>query len=242
MVIVIGLLAAVVIVGLACLLYVLNGARDRRERAATQVPAKPPTERPEGLSWNSIKYLFKGGFMQVCAHSLSSALAPDFSQPSQTHHDRFENSGPQADHSSVQPPSKHPTLLLLSNDASFCTLVRSYLCQLGFLVFVSTSVTRAEGLFLRSGDVNIWLLDVQSLGIDVLCFALKVRELYPAAPIIVFSANGREDNSLLSALWQDWTWIQKPLNLPNLLSIVDGIAGPAKTTPLDQDTYRKDLA
>jgi DNA-binding response OmpR family regulator len=104
-----------------------------------------------------------------------------------------------------------------------CALVRSYLCQMGFAVFVSTSVARAEGLFLREARIHVWLIDAQSLGLEAVHFAVRIRELHPEAPIIVFSSAVREQDQPLRPLLDEWTWVRKPLIFPDLLSMVQGM-------------------
>lgn len=112
-------------------------------------------------------------------------------------------------------------LLVLSNDDQFCALMRSYLEHLGFSVFICTSADRAERSFLRNSNIDIWLVDVQALGLDAVYCAVKVRDLYPSVPIILLSEPGRGESPLQRMLSLNWTWIQKPLELQDMLALIE---------------------
>ena len=61
--------------------------------------------------------------------------------------------------------------VLLSDDHQFCVLVRSYLQHLGFCVFTCSSSDRAEQQFLDRRDIDLWVVDIEALGVDAMCLA-----------------------------------------------------------------------
>jgi two-component system, chemotaxis family, chemotaxis protein CheY len=110
-------------------------------------------------------------------------------------------------------------LLLFSTDDQFCAMVRSFLQHLGFSVFTCSSADRAERQFLRRCDIDLWLVDVEALGIEGLYVATKVRDLHSEVPIVLISGVHR-DNSIEHLLVRNWISVRKPIPLPDLLATI----------------------
>lgn len=110
--------------------------------------------------------------------------------------------------------------VLLSADHPFCILVRSYLQHLGFCVFTCSSADRAEQQFLERRDIDLWVVDADALGADAMCLASRVRDLHAELPIVVISGAGQEECVPRTFSWQGWIRIRKPIQLPDLLAII----------------------
>lgn len=121
-------------------------------------------------------------------------------------------------------------LLLVSDDDAFCSLLRAYLQHLGFSLLTCSTSDRAESLFLTRTDINLWLVDTQALGVEGAYFAVKVRELHPAVPIVVFAGADRHQNMLQRFFWDGWTRVEKSADFGTLLAIIQrALAGPTST-------------
>jgi two-component system, chemotaxis family, chemotaxis protein CheY len=110
--------------------------------------------------------------------------------------------------------------VLLSDDHLFCVLVRSYLQHLGFCVFTCSSSDRAEQQFLDRRDIDLWVVDIEALGVDAMCLAARVRDLHAELPIVVISGVGQESAAASPFPWHEWIRIRKPIQLPDLLAVI----------------------
>ena len=111
-------------------------------------------------------------------------------------------------------------VVLLSLDDPFCSLVRSYLQQMGLSVFVCSSAERATSEFLNRRDIDIWLIDVQSLGIEAMYFALTLRDVHPEAPTILLSGWQDNERSVWHLISTNWPLVRKPVKLSELLDAI----------------------
>jgi two-component system, chemotaxis family, chemotaxis protein CheY len=116
----------------------------------------------------------------------------------------------------------HPPLqlVLLSNDSRFASLTRSFLQHAGFAVFTCTTSDRAESLFLSRSDLQLWIIDVQALGIEALYFATRVREQHPSMPILLILGEHHESHVLRQFLLHGWTQLTKPVDLAKMLETI----------------------
>lgn len=161
-------------------------------------------------------------------HSSSASSPFSISQDSISHPKSIEFESEESNLAAVKQVIK---LLLLSTDGAFCILVRSYLLHLGFSVFICTSAERAESLFLERYDIDIWLIDVQSLGIEAMYFATKVHDLHPGIPIILISGAQRSESCLQRLFWQNWIQIRKPIGLLELLEKIHRVLSSTTASP-----------
>lgn len=111
-------------------------------------------------------------------------------------------------------------IVIVSDDRYFCALVRSYLESAGLCVFVCTSSERAESLFLSRYSIDLWIIDVQSLGIEAVYVATRVSELSPEVPLLVIDGPRSDRASLRALLPEFWVPLKKPVELPDLLASV----------------------
>jgi len=119
-------------------------------------------------------------------------------------------------------------LLLVSDDDAFCSLLRAYLQHVGFSLLTCSTSDRAESLFLTRDDIDLWLVDTQALGVEGAYFAVKVRELHPSVPIVLFAGSDKNQNILQRFFWERWIRIAKSADLGTLLAIIQrALAGPS---------------
>jgi two-component system, chemotaxis family, chemotaxis protein CheY len=121
--------------------------------------------------------------------------------------------------------------VLLSDDQLFCVLVRSYLQHLGFSVFTCSSSDRAEQQFLERRDIDLWVVDFEALGADAMCLAARLRDLHAELPIVVISGAGQEGSATTPFPWHEWIRIKKPVQLPDLLAIIQRALAIFPVTP-----------
>jgi CheY-like chemotaxis protein len=137
-------------------------------------------------------------------------------------------------------------LVILSNDTQFCSLTRAFLRHAGFSVFTCTTSDRAESLFLGRTDIQLWIIDVQALGIEAVYFATRVREQHPSMPVVLILGEHRDKNSLRHFLLHSWVQLTKPVDLSTLLTTINDrltnvCAGSnPKNRPLPADPFEDD--
>lgn len=124
------------------------------------------------------------------------------------------------DEINLVPARRSVKCVLLSDDHLFCVLVRSYLQHLGFCVFTCSSSDRAEQQFLGRRDIDLWVVDFEALGVDAMCLAARVRDLHAELPIVVISGVDQDGNASAPLPWHEWIRIRKPIQLPDLLAII----------------------
>lgn len=122
----------------------------------------------------------------------------------------------------------------MSDDDAFCSLLKAYLQHLGFWILRCTNSDRAEALFLTRDDIDLWLIDTQALGMEGAYIAVKVRQLHPRVPIVLIAGSSANQNMLQRFFWEGWLRIEKPADLPNLLSVIQ----LALADPLSEDEER----
>lgn len=115
----------------------------------------------------------------------------------------------------------HLHLIVLSNDTRFCTLTRAFLQHAGFSVFTCTTSDRAESLFLNRSDIQLWIIDVQALGIEAVYFATRVREQHPLTPVVLILGEKRDKHSLRHFMLHGWIQLTKPVDLSTLLTTIN---------------------
>ena len=119
----------------------------------------------------------------------------------------------------------HPPLqlVLLSNDTCFSSITRAFLQHAGFCVFTCTTSDRAEFLFLGRSDLQLWIIDVQALGIEAVHFATRVREHHPQMPILLILNEHRDTGTLRQFLLHGWTQLTKPVDLAKMLATINDV-------------------
>lgn len=130
--------------------------------------------------------------------------------------------GPEVDPEAQRPSlaKRLPKIVIVSDDRYFCALVRSYLESAGLCVFVCTTSERAENLFLSRCDMDLWIIDVQALGIEAVYIATRVSELSPGIPLLVIDGPRSDQAPLCALLPESWALLKKPVELLDLLASV----------------------
>jgi DNA-binding NtrC family response regulator len=157
----------------------------------------------------------------MLTHCSAFASLPSLAACSETADARRTDTAGSDTESGVRSEINRPLrFLLLSDDDRFCALVRSCLEHLGFGVFRCTAVRSAEVLLLEKKSVDLWLIDVQSLGVQAMCFAIKVRKSDPKAPMILISEVRRDASGFQRLFCRNCIRIAKPVAVPDLLATI----------------------
>jgi two-component system chemotaxis response regulator CheY len=151
-----------------------------------------------------------------------------------------ESSALDADELHIEEARNSVKCVLLSADRSFCNLVRSYLQHMGYCVFTCSSSGRAEQQFLDRSDIDLWVVDVEALGADAIYLAARVRELHSGVPIVVISETSHEGVVGRPPLWPGWIRMYKPVQLPDLLAVIQRALAHAPAMFNSRDSARYD--
>jgi CheY-like chemotaxis protein len=116
--------------------------------------------------------------------------------------------------------NRSPKVLIVSSDNYFCSLVRSYLESSGLHVCTCSTADRAETTFLNRCEIHLTLIDVQSLGVAAVFFAMHFRESRPEVPLLIIEGARPDESVLKDFLFDSWTTVRKPVELPNLLATI----------------------
>jgi CheY-like chemotaxis protein len=111
-------------------------------------------------------------------------------------------------------------VLIVSGDNYFCSLVRSYLESSGLHVCTCSTPDRAETTFLNRCEIDLALIDVQSLGVGAVFFAMHFRESRPEVPLLIIEGARPDELVLKDFLFDSWTTVRKPVELPDLLATI----------------------
>jgi len=131
----------------------------------------------------------------------------------------------------AEPEKKRCTVLLVSEDRQLCSMVRSFLEHAGLCVFVCSSVERAENTFLPRHDIDMWIIDADSLGALGLYLAVRLRDFLSDLPILLLTGEELNQSVLLKLVHNAWLRLEKPLSPTNLLAAVHGaLSGKNITT------------
>ena len=122
----------------------------------------------------------------------------------------------------AEPEKKRFTVLLVSEDRQLCSMVRSFLEHAGLRVFVCSRVERAENTFLPRQDIDMWIIDADSLGALGLYLAVRLRDFLPDLPILLLTGEELNQSVLLKLVHNAWWRLEKPLSPSNLLAAVHG--------------------
>jgi len=137
-----------------------------------------------------------------------------------------------------EPEKRRSTVLLVSEDHQLCSMVRSFLEHAGLAVFICSGVERAESTFLHRRDIDLWIIDADSLGAHGLYLAVRLRDLLADAPILLFTGEELNRSILLTLVHNRWSTLEKPVSPTRLLAAVHNVLTGIKknrTKTLDAD-------
>jgi CheY-like chemotaxis protein len=145
---------------------------------------------------------------------------PSYNQPAPEAVPDMKSLGPEHQSSVPVLERRSQKILILSKDHDFCSLLRSYLESSGLFVFTCSAPDRGEAILANHCEISLSLIDVQSVGIAGIFFAMRLQESRPEIPIMVVEG-ARADETVLSGFLSDsWTRARKTIALPNLLSTI----------------------
>jgi CheY-like chemotaxis protein len=136
----------------------------------------------------------------------------------------------------AEPGKKHFTVLLVSEDRQLYSMVRSFLEHAGLCVFVCSCVERAENTFLPRHDIDMWIIDADSLGALGLYLAVRLRDFLSDLPILLLTGEELNQSVLLKLVHNAWLRLEKPLSPTKLLAAVHGALAGNNITTRVQDS------
>jgi DNA-binding NtrC family response regulator len=116
-------------------------------------------------------------------------------------------------------------ILILSDDIKFCALVRSFLQNSNLSVFACTTARRAEFTFLNRCELDLWVIDVQALGMEAISFAARVSEMSPETPILIVEGAKPGERVARGFLKSEWKTIRRPIKLTDILTKIHRLLG-----------------
>jgi CheY-like chemotaxis protein len=140
-----------------------------------------------------------------------------------------------------QPPSPEflKTILLVSNDRTLRSMLRSYLGSMGYLVFGCADAPHAAQVFHNGSVIDLLLLDLHLLGASALELAAEVTAESSDLPVVFITGPGTDQTVLSAIKRRGWSFLCKPVLLAHLFALIQQALGrqeasrrkPSKTPP-----------
>lgn len=125
-------------------------------------------------------------------------------------------------------------ILLVSSDDTFRSMLRAYLESPRYLVFSCTDASRASQVFHNSKGIDLLLIDLHQMGSPGLALAFELAAESADLPA-VFITGPNTDSTVLSAIEQrGWNFLNKPVLLPRLFSLIQEALKPRAKRPAPQ--------
>lgn len=129
--------------------------------------------------------------------------------------------GQQSTQSAPTPISGVPhTVLFLSDDDYFRSMMRAYLEHMGFRVLSCAKSRFTSEIFLRGPRVNLLLIDMHALGTSAVLLASEITDADPSLPVIFICEPNCAQDTLDAIARRGWEFLTKPLLLPELLGLI----------------------
>ncbi len=117
-------------------------------------------------------------------------------------------------------------ILIVDDEARHCQTLQEYLTHTGgHRVRVAGSAERAVDLA-AGGPVDLVLLDVRLPGMDGLTAIARLRQLAPAAPVVVMTAFGTLDTAAAAIRQGVFEYLVKPFSLAELKAVLARALSP----------------
>jgi DNA-binding response OmpR family regulator len=115
-----------------------------------------------------------------------------------------------------------PTVLLVEDDESTRLAMASWLAGEGFLVLTAANGHEAAGHLEKPLDsIDVAVLDVGLPDVDGVALCQRLRELYPALPVLVCTGGATPDEAVRLLELGACRYFRKPVNPDELLSAVE---------------------
>jgi CheY-like chemotaxis protein len=126
--------------------------------------------------------------------------------------------------------SAYETVLFVSNDDYFRSMMRAYLEHVGYNVLSCAEPGQALPRLFRGAGFHLALIDMHALGAAAaMLMAGELTESRADLPVILIAGPNAEQEILLQVEQRGWKCLNKPLLLPELLEIIHRALGPRQT-------------
>jgi DNA-binding response OmpR family regulator len=135
--------------------------------------------------------------------------------------------------------SAFETVLFVSSDDYFRSMMRAYLEHVGYNVLSCAEPGQALPRFFRGAGIHLALIDMHALGpAAAILLASQLTESRADLPVILIAGPDAEKEILLQIEQKGWKCLTKPLLLPELLEIIHRALGPRQPAPPVQEISR----
>ncbi len=160
-------------------------------------------------------------------------------QPSAHPQARLAACGPSQEFLETGRDSALETVLFVSNDDYFRSMMRAYLEHVGYGVLSCAEPGQALPRFFRVANISLALIDMHALGVPAgLLLASQLTESRPDLPVILIVGPNPDHDTLLRIEHRGWKSVSKPLLLPELLVIIHRALEPRQPSSAIQEIPR----
>lgn len=127
------------------------------------------------------------------------------------------------------------TVLFVSNDDYFRSMMRAYLEHVGYSVLSCAEPGQALPKFFRVAEIGLVLIDMHALGAAAaLLLAGRLTESRAGLPVILIAGPGASDDTLSQIEQRGWRFLVKPLLLPELLEMIHRALGSRRPAVVEE--------
>jgi len=117
-------------------------------------------------------------------------------------------------------------ILLVSSDDYLRPMIRAYLEHLGFAVISCTNVEIASEIVSRTQAMQLLLIDLDSSGSEGLQLARELTGGRTGLAAVIMAGPQHAHNELRMVERHTWKMLRKPIRLPELLAVIQGVRAP----------------
>jgi CheY-like chemotaxis protein len=152
---------------------------------------------------------------------------------------RSDPSGLPQDGLEIGGDSAFETVLFVSNDDYFRSMMRAYLEHVGYNVLSCAEPGQALPRLFQGAGISLALVDMDALGpAAAMLLAGQLTESRADLPVILITGPNAEPEILLQVEQKSWKCLNKPLLLPELLEIIHRALGPRQPGAPVQEILR----
>ena len=112
-------------------------------------------------------------------------------------------------------------ILLVDDDTELCQIIREFLEKRNHTVTAVTNGLKA--LLYLDDKIDLLISDIQMPGISGIELLRTTRERFPKLPVILITAHSSFDTPIAALRNQAYDYLQKPVQLKELLEIINRI-------------------
>lgn len=124
-----------------------------------------------------------------------------------------------------------PKVLVIDDDRDICFLMNKFLTKHGYETIESYSAKKALELLEEVKDIDIVLCDYRMEGMDGKTMLLKIKEKYPAMPVIIITGYNDLKTAVDVMKLGAYDYVTKPLFPEEILNTIQSALQQAGTAP-----------